>query len=89
MCIRDNLNLVDQKGRAEVSIEDERWMELTDLHHQYERESALDEIYMIRTQFIWSLVGSHPQLLKDDAKRLEFQQRSHEVLNEINLKPNS
>jgi len=83
------LNLVDQKGRTEVSIEDERWMELTDLHHQYERESALDEIYMIRTQFIWSLVGSHPQLLKDDAKRLEFQQRSHEVLNEINLKPNS
>ncbi len=83
------LNLIDGIGRHEVSQDDERWIELTDLHHQYERDFALDEIYMIRTQFIWTLVGSHPQLLKDEGKRTEFQQKALEVLNEINLKAQS
>ena len=80
------LNLIDGSGRHEVSQDDERWIELTDLHHQYERDSALDEIYMIRTQFIWTLVGSHPQLLKEEGKS-GFNKSFH--MNEINLKAQS
>ena len=58
--LQTSYNLVDQKDVLKYQGEDERWMELTDLHHQYERESALD-VYMIEPSSFLSLVGSHPQ----------------------------
>lgn len=79
------LNLTDKGERVETSIEDKRWSELMELHHEYERKSALDEIYIIRTQFIWTLIGTNNILIKDEGKREEFRNKALEILNKINL----
>jgi hypothetical protein len=79
------LNIVDGHDKADTSIEDKQWSELKDLHHKYESESALDEIYMIRTQFIWTIVGTNNTLIKDEEKREKFRYQALEMLNEINL----
>jgi hypothetical protein len=82
------LNIVHGRDQSATLIEDKRWSELKDLHHKYERESALDEIYMIRTQFIWTIIGTDNTLLKDEGKREKFRYQALDMLNGINISNN-